>query len=374
MHRHWLNTIIVGTIFAGSNTAIAEVHVGALMSMVARNHDATLQSNRTNFGITPFDAVTGRVFIDATVSDRLSAFMQWFAHNYDGAFLYGAYVRYDHTPSVHLEAGIIPTPVGLWPPRTYADKNPLVAVPAIYQYKTSVDGFGSLQTDPEAILTNRGRTKSAPIIYDFCWNTGVHAYVSHGQFDFGVALLNGSLGLPKREIVYNLPAAALHLNWVPSPYVTVGGWVSAGPWLSPDFEPALPAGDRVEDYNQVIAGSLLQASAGHAELNAEFIINRFEHPFLGNLDNIGGYADIRYSFAARWWAAARFDALSFSNLQSEGQEGQKWDYPLVRLEAGIGTRLAERALMKAVTQITRYSDAPEWLDGETFALQFTVEL
>lgn len=370
--RHRLVAVAVFLTF--SALAQAEVRVSALMSVVGRNHSAEYQSNQTNFGITPFDAAYGRIFLDAAVSDRLSAFMQWFAHDYDGAFFYGAYLRYDHTPNVHVEAGLIPVPVGLWPPRTYADKNPLVSVPAIYQYKTAADGYGTLQTSAEEILAARGAVAGAPILYDFCWNTGIHAYASHGQFDFGIAVLNGSLGMPKREVAYSRPAGAIHLNWVPSPYLTFGGWVSGGPWLAPRFETQLPAGKQVEDYNQLMAGALLQASAGHAELNAEFVANRFEHPFLGDLENIGGYADLKYAFATRWWGAARLDALSFSQLDLPGYESERWDHPLVRVEFGIGRRLSESALIKAVTQIVRYDGAPQVLDGEVVAVQLTVEL
>lgn len=374
MRRLWHSLIFAAMISSPATALHAEVNVSALMSMIARNHDAEYHSNTTNFGITPFDAAYGRVFLDASISDRLSAFMQWFAHDYDGAFFYGAYVRYDHTPKLHVEAGLIPVPVGLWPPRTYADKNPLVSVPAIYQYKTSVDGFGALQSTTEEVLAERGMAGGAPIMYDFCWNTGVHAYASHGQFDVGVALLNGSLGTPKREVAYSHPAAAIHVNWIPSPYVTVGGWVSGGPWLAPHFEPGLPSGDVVEDYNQLTAGGLLQTSYGHAELNAEFIVNRFEHPYLGNLENTGGYADLKYSFATRWWGAARVDALTFSELDAVESNREKWDYPLLRLEFGLGHRLSEKALIKGVTQIIRYVEAPAELDGEVFALQLTVEL
>jgi len=374
MRQYVRNLFAIALVIFTAESATAQLKLAGLFSMVARNHNSKIESNLTNFGITPFDAVYGRVFMDAKVSDRLSAFVQWFAHSYDGAFFYGAYVRYDHTPNLHLEAGLIPTPVGLWAPRTYADKNPLVSVPAIYQYKTSLDPRGALQTSSASILEKRGQQSSAPVLYDFCWNTGVHAYASHGQFDFGLALLNGSLGVPQRDVVYSRPGAALHLNWVPSPYVTVGGWVSGGPWMSPHFESALPPGGVVEDYCQLTSGALLQASAGHAELHAEMILNRFEHPYLGDLENIGGYADIKYSFATRWWGAVRLDALSFSELQSPGSNGEKWDYPVTRIELGLGRRLSERALMKGVAQIIRSSDAPSALDGEVFALQLTVEL
>lgn len=374
MRRSTRSLIALAIVVLATESAAGQLKLAGLFSMVARNNEAAIESNKTNLGITPFDAVYGRVFMDATVSDRLSAFVQWFAHSYDGAFLYGAYIRYDHSPALHLEAGLIPVPVGLWPPRTYADKNPLVSTPAIYQYKTSLDPWGELQTSGASILQNRGMQTSAPVLYDFCWNTGVHAYASQGQFDFGLALMNGSLGVPQRDVVYGRPSGALHLNWVPSPYVTVGGWAAAGPYLAPYFEAGLPIGKEVEDYSQLTSGALLQASMGHAELNAELILNRFEHPYLGDLENIGGYADLKYSFATRWWGAARLDALSFSELQASDSDGAKWDYPITRIEMGLGRRLSERALVKGVAQIIRYSDAPAALDGEVFALQLTVEL
>jgi hypothetical protein len=374
MLRHVRNLSAIALVIFSAESATAQLKIAGLFSMVARNQDASIESNKTNLGITPYDAVYGRLFMDAKVSDRLSAFVQWFAHSYDGAFFYGAYVRYDHTPNLHLEAGLIPTPVGLWGQRTYADKNPLISVPAIYQYKTSLDPWGELQISNASILEKRGQHGLAPVLYDFCWNTGVHAYASHGQFDFGLALLNGSLGVPQRDVVYSRPGGALHLNWVPSPYVTVGGWVSDAPWISPHFESQLPAGKVVEDYSQLTSGALLQTSAGHAELHAEIIFNRYEHPFLGDLENIGGYADIKYSFATRWWGAVRLDALSFSELQEPDGNGEKWDYPLTRIELGLGRRLSERAMLKGVAQVIRYSDAPSELDGEVFALQLTVEL
>jgi hypothetical protein len=366
---------MAGIIAANAVPASAEVSISALMSVVARQRDAAIESHRTNFGITPYDAAYARIFLDAAVSDRLSAFLQWFAHDYEGAFFYGAYVRYDHTPNTHLEAGLIPVPVGLWPPRTYADKNPLVSVPAIYQYKTALDGYGELQRALPELLGERGQSAHAPVLYDFCWNTGIHGYASYGDFDFGVAVLNGSLGMPRREVVYSQPAAAAHVNWVPSAYLTLGGWAAAGPWMSPHFESDLPAGEAIEDYEQLTAGGLLQAAAGHAEVNAECVINRFEHPYFGNLDNLGGYADLTYSFLTRWWTAIRFDALTFSEIDEDlSAERSRWDYPFVRVELGLGRRLAEHARLKAVAQFIRFQDAPAALDGEVYALQLTVRL
>jgi hypothetical protein len=349
--------------------------VSGLFSMVGRNADAVDQSNHTNAGYSPYDAIYGRIFFDAAVTDRLGAFVQLYTSgNHGEVILAGAYARYDHTPSIHIEAGLIPTPVGEWAKRTYADKNPLVSVPAMYQFKTSLDDWQDMQHDVSDILEDRGLNEYAPLVYDFCWNTGVHGYASVGSFDFGVALLNGSLGSTARAVVYDRPDVAAHLSWVPSPYLTLGVWGADGAYLPKSFQADLPPGKGLLDYQQKTVGGLIHASAGHCELYAEGLLNRFEHPYLGNLDNAGGYADIKYEFATRWWAAARVDMLAFARLSDPEAHNERWDFPLKRYEVGIGRWFSERALVKLVTQIIRHTDAPAKLDGETYALQFTVKM
>ncbi|MBI3871961.1 MAG: hypothetical protein HY304_02660 [candidate division Zixibacteria bacterium] len=226
------------------------------------------------------------------------------------------------------------------------------------------------------MLEDRGKSEYMPIVYDFCWNTGVHGYASVGQFDFGLAAQTGSLGSPNHQILYDRPNLAAHVNFVPGPWLTVGVWSAIGPYLSPQIKPTLPAGKKIEEYQQKTAGALLHVAEGHWDGYAEGIINRFEHPFLGLLDNVGGYADLRFEFATRWWVAARCDALSFSRLASDDPDvkGQRWDYPIFRYEAGVGRRMTERALLKAVVQIVRYQNAPHSLDDEIYAFQFTVKL
>jgi hypothetical protein len=363
----------------------AEIFVSGQMATVARNLAPDI-TNKTFPGFSPYDAVTMRLFFDATISERLAGFVQLYTSTAKmNIFPYGAYLRYDHTPQLHLEAGLIPTPVGLWGARTYADKNPLIAVPAIYQYRSSLDAKRSLQTTVDQLLKKRGEAGNAPILYDFCWNTGVHGYANVGSFGFGLALLNGAMSNPQRSIVYERPNVVAHVEWIPSPYATVGAWAAAGPYLAPEFQDALEGGggyrspavaevNDIQDYNQIIIGTLLHLSGGHWDLHAEGLVNRFEHPYFGDLDNTGGYVDIRHSFATRWFIAGRADHLSYSRLDNPAADGARWDYPLTRWEAGLGRKMTEHSRFKIAVQVVRYDGAPAALDDEVVALQFSVEM
>lgn len=376
MRRLWARGILLcTTLLASAGPAAAEFYPSGQLILVARNADISNVSNQTNAGFSAFDAATLRFFLDARATERLSGFVQFYASGYSGATLYGAYVRYDHTPALHLEAGLIPTPVGLWGPRTYADKNPLVGLPAMYQYKTSLAVKGDLQTTDEEILEERGTGEHNPIVYDFCWNTGVHAYTSIGPLDLGAAMTNGSLGSPARDMVYDRPSVSAHLSIVPGPWLTLGLWGAAGPYLSPRAETVVPEGKRIEDYDQSSVGALAHAASGHWEAYAEGVWNRYEHPFLGDLENRGGYIDLRVDVAPKWFVAGRLDHLSFSRLaRAVDLDQARWDHPLTRIEAGIGRNLSHKSLLKVVTQIVRYTGAPKSLNEEIFALQFVANL
>ncbi len=375
MRRFFLRIAIAVCWLTCASMTHAEVFLSGQLALVGRNLTEN-PSNKTNLGYSAFDLVSLRTFLDARISDRLSGFIQFYTGGtaLKDVMLYGAYIRYDHTPRLHLEAGLIPTPVGMWGPRTYAGNNPLVGTPLMFQYKTSLATYGPLQTEVEEILEDRGLDEYSPIVYDFCWNTGIHGYASVGQLDFGLAMTNGSLGSTKREMTYDRPNVAVHANWIPAPFLTVGAWGSVGPYLSPSMESQLPAGKIIEDYNQQSVGGLLHASRGHWDIYTEAFADRHQHPYFGDLDIVGGYAEVKVSVAPRWWVAGRAGHLSFSRLDNPEANGARWDYPITRLEGGIGRHLTERSRIKAVVQVIRYEDAPSTLDDEITAIQFSTDL
>jgi hypothetical protein len=171
---------------------------------------------------------------------------------------------------------------------------------------------------------------------------------------------------------------------MPIPHATFGAWASVGPYLSPDLfvsnssggyqSPSQLSISKSEDFNQVTIGTLLHLSGGHWDLYAEGLINRFEHPYLRDLDNMAGYVDIRHSFATRWFAAARADHISYSELDDPAASGARWDFPLFRWEAGLGRKMTPHSRIKLALQVVRYDGAPAALDDEVLALQYSVEM
>lgn len=375
MHRVLIRLAGAACLLLAASAANAEIFLSGQLALVGRNLTKN-PSNKTNLGYSAFDLVSLRTFLDARITDRLAGFVQFYTGGtaYTDMMLYGAYIRYDHTPRLHLEAGLIPTPVGMWGTRIYAGENPLVGSPLMFQYKTSLAVYGPLQTEPEGILEERGEDEYSPIVYDFCWNTGIHGYASVGPFDAGLALTNGSLGSTKREMTYNRPNVAVHANWIPTPFLTVGAWGSVGPYLSLSMEPQLPPGGVVEDYNQETVGGLLHAAWSHWDVHAEVFADRHQHPYLGNLDILGGYAEVKVTLAPRWWVAGRAGHLTFSHLNDPDVDNLRWDYPISRLECGIGRHLTEKSRIKAVIQVIRYEDAPSSLNDEIVAIQFSTDL
>jgi hypothetical protein len=88
---------------------------------------------------------------------------------------------------LHVQFGKIPTPFGHFTERAYADKNPLLGQPLLYQYFSSLRS-NQLPADNEDLLSQRGSGRGGfagykgggsesarsglPLVYDSCWDYG----------------------------------------------------------------------------------------------------------------------------------------------------------------------------------------------------------
>jgi hypothetical protein len=150
----------------------------------------------------------------------------------------------------------------------------------------------------------------------------------------------------------------------PSPALQFGVSGAWGAYLDDAVSSALPAGAHVTQYRQRLGMADAQVLAGHLELRAEWAINVWETPTLGDLRVSGGYGEARFAFATRWYAAARGDLLRFSQVVDSTGRSLPWDHDLDRLEGGLGYRIERHASLKAVAQRTWDHDADE---NETYA-------
>lgn len=369
-------------------TATAQYQVSGSLDLVVRNLSSDDYSNKTFKGFSNFDFVRARIFFDAQPTEKVSVFTQVLVNNSEFQ-LYGAYVRLSKIggANVNLQAGLIPNPVGLWGPRTYSNKNPLIGVPLMYLYHTALSP-GNYQTTDVQLLESRGEGYEhygLPIIYDPCWNTGLEVFGSAGMIDWSVGALSGAVSAPRTQREKDIPQLTGKLGLYFSPVFSLQFSGFAGPYMDdveafyPDaaeYPKAVAAYEtkKTEDFLNLGAGIGAHYDYGMLEVFSEAFVARWEHPIYDNLDAYSAYLDARYKLAPQWYVAGRAETLTFSKYDFGGTTGKKnWDYPLNRFELGVGYKIDESVLLKLVTQIARCSDNHE-LDDETLAFQLSTTI
>ena len=373
---------------APNGKAIAQYQVSGQLDLVVRNNSAIDGSNKTFKGFSNFDFVRARIFFDAQPTEKVSVFTQVLVDNSEFQ-LYGAYVRLSRLggKDINVHAGIIPNPVGMWGPRTYSNKNPLVGVPLMYLYHTAL-APGKYQTNNDQLLESRGNgflKYGLPMMYDPCWNTGVEVFGVAGMIDWSIGALSGSISAPTIQREKDLPQMTAKLGVYFSPVFSLQFSGFAGPYLSDisDFEiaeeyyPKISAAygaKEAEDYLNFGGGLGAHYDYGMLEMFGEAFLARWEHPVYDNLDAYSAYIDARYKLAPQWYLAGRMETIRFSKHDFGGSIGkQDWDYPLNRFELGVGYHIDEAVTLKLVTQIVRSSDyAP--LDDEMVAFQLSTTI
>lgn len=374
--------------FAISGTVFGQYQVSGQLDLVVRNNSAVDGSNKTFKGFSNFDFVRARVFFDAQPTEKVSVFTQVLIDNSEFQ-LYGAYVRLSKiaNKSINVHAGIIPNPVGMWGPRTYSNKNPLVGVPLMYLYHTAL-APGRYQTNNDQLLESRGNgflKYGLPMMYDPCWNSGIEVFGTAGMIDWSIGALSGSISAPKIQREKDLPQMTAKVGVFFSPVFSLQFSGFAGPYLSDisDFETATEyypkaaasySAKGAEDYLNIGGGIGAHYDYGMLEIYGEAYIARWEHPIYDKLDAYSAYIDTRYKLAPQWYLAGRVETIRFSEYDFGGSVGkQDWDYPLNRFELGVGYHIDEAVTLKLITQIARSSDFAS-LDDEMVAFQLSTTI
>ncbi len=375
---------VVAALLLVAAPALAQYEVSGQLDIVKRNQSAGDWSNKTFRQYSNFDFVRARIFFDAQASEAATVFTQVLINN-SSLNVYAAYLRLSRIggKNLNLHAGLIPNPVGLWGQRTYSDKNPLIGVPLMYAYHAALSP-GPDQTDLDDLFSSRGRGHAIhglPIIYDACWNTGIDLFGSAGPFDWSIAALSGAVSAPAIQPEKKTPQLTSKLSFVPSPALLVSGFGFAGPYqasFSIDSEIAYggaSAGqESAEDYMNLGAGIGINFASGYLELLTEIVWSRWEHPVYHDLDAASAYLDARLKFAPQWYVAGRIETMRFSRINFGDLRGsQHWDYPVDRIEFGIGHRIDSSVLLKLVSQIIRSGEA-DFLDDEIVAVQLSTTI
>ena len=349
---------------ASASADIKDIQLRGLLDVVGAPNNTAVGLNTMNYGSTNFDAYTLRLFAEGKPADHLEIYSEIWANDY-GLWVYGAYGLY--TPKLdkdlHFEAGKIPWPIGTWAPRTYSNKNPLVGVPLIYQYHTSLSG-DAITDDPDELLAQAGQgnseggpfgDKGMPIVYDRWWDVGAVALGSMRPVEFSLGVINGTPGYSQALRDNNLGKSFLgRIGLAPTPGLRFGVSGSIGPYLptSPGGSP-LPAGAKATDFDQRLLMADLEYLVGHAELHAEGAVNTWETPYLGDLTVHGYYVEGKYAFPVGLYLAARWDQMLFSDIQGSAGPARPWDDNVNRFEGGVGYRVLRPLIAKVVYQAHR---------------------
>ena len=334
--------------------------------------------NTLNFGENAFHTARIRLFADAPIQEHVHVFTEFLYD--DGtmkARLFGGFVRLSDPKGrdIHLEAGKIPLHVGAFPNRSYAPKNNLIGSPLMYQYHTDVRNE-QIPTRGDDLVANRGRGyftdylsggltgagytggHALPVLYENCWDFGVVALGTVAPLEFAVGVTNGTVGAPVMNDDNDGKGVLARLGFVPAPWIRTGVSGSRGPYLQADLNPVLPPGHTVDEYMQQLAAADLELSYSHGVLYSEYLFNRFESPFVGNLDLRAWYVEGKWTVIPGWYVAARFDRMVFADVPLASGEVAGWDADLWKREVGIGFKPSARLIAKLVHQESKVNTAP----------------
>ena len=211
-----------------------------------------LEHNKLRRGDSPFSNLALTLFGDVVFAPQLTLFNQLLIDpssraNQSLSTYLNSYLRYTvfsrPRADLHRQAGKLPTPFGAFGPRAYQDKNPLVGLPLMYHYFTSLRS-NQLPADSADLLAHRGQGQVSlgftgfkgggssqlfaglPMIYDPCWDFGAEALGSLWRFEYLVALTQGTLSDPRsspsdnndgRQLAARLGLAHLILSPAPAP-------------------------------------------------------------------------------------------------------------------------------------------------------------
>jgi hypothetical protein len=283
------------------------------------------------------------------------------SENLDAPRVYALYLRYRPFAAreLDLQAGRIPPVFGAFPRRRYAQDNPLVSWPLVWQSLTTLRP-DALPRSADALLLVRGAgwrvpyagyppAAGVPLAAAARWDTGLEARYAEGPLELAAAVTQGTLADPRFEDTNDGKQLSARVGWRPSPALTLGASAAQGAFL--DAALPLPPGR----HDQRAYGLDAELAFGHVLARAEAIYSewdlpRSQRPFLDRpLAAAGFYIEGRWRFAPGWHVAARLDRLGFGDVRGS-ETLEPWDAPLRRFEAGVGCSPRRGLLLKAVYQ------------------------
>lgn len=218
----------------------------------------------------------------------------------------------------------------------------------------------------------------SPDSYSVSYPYGIQVSGQVSRLDYRVAAIDRPL--VNENYVPPDPGSAIRpavaLGVTPVTGLRFGVYATRGPYLGPDVEAVLPAGNKWKDYGQAITGTDVQFSRGHFELNGDFAVSSYEAP-TRTFKSRGRawFIEPKYTFSPRFFAALRVEKNDYPYIMPFGSFWVANNSELFDVEAGAGYRIAAGAVLKLAyrrdywnVQDSRKSMFP---NGHSLAAQLT---
>jgi hypothetical protein len=353
------------------------------LDLVEVTQSDQINSNFFSYAENPFHAIRLRLLADGRIHEHVSAFVELLSDEGRAPRLFGGFVRLSDPKGrdIHLEMGKIPLHVGAFPNRSSASRNSLVGSPIVYQYHVDVRD-DQIPLRPEDIVANQGRGyftnyaaggltgvgypgsgMALSILYENCWDFGAVIVGTANPFEFAAGVTNGTVGSMVGTDTNDGKQVLGRIGIAPAPWIRAGISGARGPYLIRQLDDELPPGRNVNDYNQVFAGADLELSYGRAIVTGEYVWNRFEQPYVGNLDLDSWYTEAKVTVFPGWYVAGRYSRMLFDDLTLAGGDRERWDAPLWRREIGIGFKPSKMLLAKVIHQETHIETTPRRVEA-----------
>lgn len=263
-----------------------------------------------------------------------------------------------------IQAGRIPPAFGAFGRRGYdLGSGALGGYPLAYQYLTALrpDAVPAVVGDLLAMRARGwrasypvgavGEAPGVPLVSAFRWDTGVQARWRGSRVDAAVSVTTGTLSNPRLGDDNGGKQLSGRVALTPAPGLVLGASAARGRFVS----------SAVADLTVASAGTGAQTAWGadaeysrdHWLVRGELVWTRWNVPFgdrtARDLDAVGSWAEARYRFTPRLFAAGRIDRLGFSTVDTPlGRT--TWDAPVRRVEANAGVYLQRHLVARLIVQ------------------------
>jgi hypothetical protein len=384
--RRTLQTVSLGLVMAARAVAPAlaqdgrttyatdrRVAVAFEAAAIASPRDDVTFFNYTDYEHNALRVVRLRLMAEWRVASALSFVGEVRTEGVDGVDVSALFLRWRPWAdrAVAVQAGRVPTLIGVFPRRAYGRANVVIGWPLAYQYLVSLRP-DALPATVDDLLRMRGRgwqpsfpigsqalRPGVPLISASRWDTGVQISGQVRRLTLAGAVTEGPPALPSvRDRTPGLGWSGRASFLLPAG-VVVGASGGTGNWI---HRQALDqASLESVAATQSVVGVDAEAGRGHWLLRTEWFHVAFTLPIAAatplQLGTDAGFVEGRYRFGARWQFGARVERLRFGRIEGSALRGPTpWDADVDRVEAAVSYRVMTTTEIKVGWQ-------HNWRDG-----------